>query len=116
MTAIDITTVVPTFRRPQQVGEAVRSALAQEGVSIEVRVIDDSPEGSAREAVEAIGDARVTYSKRDTPRADGPPPCETRRGRAQMGDTFISSTMTTSLRRAPTVPTSTRSMGAGMRR
>jgi glycosyltransferase involved in cell wall biosynthesis len=67
MSAIDVTTIVPTFRRPEQVVEAIRSALAQDGVSIEVRVIDDSPEGSARKAVDVIGDSRVTYSKRATP-------------------------------------------------
>jgi hypothetical protein len=67
MNAIDITAIVPTFRRPTQLVETVRSPLAQSGVAVEVRVIDDSPEGSAREAVESIGDARVTYTKRATP-------------------------------------------------
>jgi glycosyltransferase involved in cell wall biosynthesis len=67
MNAIDVTTIVPTFRRPTQLAEAVRSALSQDGVATEVRVIDDSPEGSAREVVESLGDPRVKYEKRATP-------------------------------------------------
>jgi glycosyltransferase involved in cell wall biosynthesis len=67
MKGIDVTTIVPTFRRPTQLLEAVRSALSQEGVALEVRVIDDSPEGSAREAIEGLRDPRVTYSKRPIP-------------------------------------------------
>jgi GT2 family glycosyltransferase len=63
----DVTTIVPTFRRPTQVVDAIQSALSQEGVSVEVRVIDDSPEGSAREAALSFADARVTYSKRASP-------------------------------------------------
>jgi glycosyltransferase involved in cell wall biosynthesis len=67
MRGIEVTTIVPTFRRPAQLLEAVRSALSQERVAMEVRVIDDSPEGSAREAIESLEDPRVTYSKRPTP-------------------------------------------------
>ncbi|HEX4337003.1 MAG TPA: glycosyltransferase family 2 protein [Polyangiaceae bacterium] len=67
MPSIDVTVIVPTFRRPQQLVDALVSALAQEGASLEVRVIDDSPEGSAREVVESIGDPRVTYMKRAVP-------------------------------------------------
>ncbi len=67
MTNIDVTTIIPTFRRPLQLVEAVRSALDQEGVSTEVNVVDDSPEGSAREVVEAIRDPRLTYTKRAIP-------------------------------------------------
>jgi GT2 family glycosyltransferase len=67
MNATDVTVVVPTFRRPGQLLEAVRSALAQEGVRVEVRVVDDSPEGSAREAIESLRDVRVSYTKRATP-------------------------------------------------
>lgn len=66
MAAVDVTVIVPTFRRPGQLVEAVRSALAQEGVAVEVSVLDDSPEGSARESIEAIGDPRLTYAKQAT--------------------------------------------------
>jgi glycosyltransferase involved in cell wall biosynthesis len=58
--------IIPTFRRPLGLGEAVRSALDQ-GVDVEVMVLDDSPEGSARSTIEAIGDPRVRYVRCATP-------------------------------------------------
>lgn len=64
---IDISVVIPTFRRPKPLAEALASVLAQSGVSIEVFVVDDSPEGSAREVVEKIGDKRVSYLKNPKP-------------------------------------------------
>jgi glycosyltransferase involved in cell wall biosynthesis len=72
MNAIDVTVIVPTFRRPHQLVEAVRSALAQKGVALEVHVVDDSPEGSAREAVESVEDARLAYAKRAEPSGGRP--------------------------------------------
>ena len=39
----DVSVVIPTCRRPRLVVEAVRSALAQDGASVEVIVLDDSP-------------------------------------------------------------------------
>lgn len=65
--AIDVSVVIPTFRRPAQLVEAVQSALAQEGVNVEVFVVDDSPEGSAAAAIEQLGDARVKYEKMAVP-------------------------------------------------
>ncbi len=67
MSAPDVSVIVPTHRRERLVVEAVQSALTQEGVSVEVLVLDDSPEGSARAAVEAIGDPRVRYHVRAEP-------------------------------------------------
>lgn len=64
---VDVSVIIPTFRRPAQLTEALQSALSQEGVTLEVVVLDDSPEGSAREAVERIGDRRVIYRKRQEP-------------------------------------------------
>jgi len=61
---VDVSVIVPTFRRARQVVETVRSALAQGGPSLEVLVIDDDPAGSAREAVESIRDFRLRYSAR----------------------------------------------------
>lgn len=60
----DVSVVVPTFRRPAQVLEAVRSVLGQSGVGVEVVVADDSPEGSARPGIEALRNPRVTYRHR----------------------------------------------------
>jgi glycosyltransferase involved in cell wall biosynthesis len=48
---VDFSVVVRTFRRPRELIEAVSSVLRQVGATIEVFVIDDSPEGSAEEAV-----------------------------------------------------------------
>ncbi|MHB8875788.1 MAG: glycosyltransferase family 2 protein [Myxococcaceae bacterium] len=63
----DVSIITPTFRREREVVEAVRGALAQEGVQVEVIVLDDTPEGTARARVAAIGDARVRYVKRAVP-------------------------------------------------
>jgi glycosyltransferase involved in cell wall biosynthesis len=64
---VDLTVVTPTFRRERQVVEAVKSALDQEGVSVEVVVVDDSEEGSASAAIATLCDPRVTYIRRLTP-------------------------------------------------
>ncbi|MGC3982940.1 MAG: glycosyltransferase [Steroidobacteraceae bacterium] len=63
---IDISVIIPTFRRQDQLVEAIDSVLAQQHVTVEVIVIDDSPEGSARSVVEGR-DPRVTYLQRDPP-------------------------------------------------
>ena len=69
---IDVSVVVPTFRRPELLREALATALAQEGVSLEIIVVDDSPEGSAEAVVEQLGDARVRYVKMETPSGGWP--------------------------------------------
>ena len=51
MFGIDVSVVIPTFHRERQVVEAIGSVLAQNSVSIEVLVLDDSREGSAFDAV-----------------------------------------------------------------
>lgn len=67
MRQIDVSVVIPTFRREREVCEAIRSALDQKNVSVECIVLDDSSEGSAEESVTSIGDSRVRYVKRETP-------------------------------------------------
>ncbi|MFO0761323.1 MAG: glycosyltransferase [Byssovorax sp.] len=64
--------IIPTFHREHEVIEATRSALDQREVEVEVIVLDDSAEGSARGAIEAIGDARVRYVKRAVPSGGAP--------------------------------------------
>jgi glycosyltransferase involved in cell wall biosynthesis len=68
----DISVIIPTFRRPEQLSDAIASVLSQSGVSIEVFVIDDSPEGSAQEIVNGIQDARVQYLKNPEPTSGFP--------------------------------------------
>jgi GT2 family glycosyltransferase len=61
---VDVSVIVPTYRRERQVVDAVRSALAQSGPSLEVLVLDDDPGASARAALETIGDPRLRYFTR----------------------------------------------------
>lgn len=67
-----ISVVIPTFRRPALLVEAVASALDQDGVAVEVLVLDDSPECSAREAVASMADPRVTYRPMAVPSGGRP--------------------------------------------
>jgi glycosyltransferase involved in cell wall biosynthesis len=64
---IDISVVIPTFRRPKLLGKAIASVLGQRNVEVEVLVVDDSPEGSAQESVEGLRDTRVRYLKNPEP-------------------------------------------------
>lgn len=63
----DISVVIPTFQRPQELLEAISSVLRQENVTVEVIVVDDSAEASAREPVEGLGDPRVSYVQNPKP-------------------------------------------------
>lgn len=65
--AVDFSVVIPTFRRPKQLREAMLSALEQNGVSVEIIVVDDSPEASAEEVTKELCDVRVTYLKDPKP-------------------------------------------------
>ena len=65
--SIDVSVVMPTFRRPELLAEAVDSVLAQTGLSLEVIVLDDSPEGSAAEVIAQINDPRIRYVLRTVP-------------------------------------------------
>jgi glycosyltransferase involved in cell wall biosynthesis len=70
--SLDVSVIVPTFRRPALLAEAIRSALGEEGVVQEVLVFDDAPEGSALEVVQSIRDPRVSYHKREVPSGGNP--------------------------------------------
>jgi glycosyltransferase involved in cell wall biosynthesis len=69
---IDFSAVIPTFRRPVELTEALRSVLSQEGVNVEAIVVDDSPEGSSGEVIEALNDSRITYIKNPEPTGGNP--------------------------------------------
>jgi glycosyltransferase involved in cell wall biosynthesis len=69
---IDVSVIVPTFRRPGPLAEAVESALAQQGVTLEVSVRDDSPERSGRPVIETFKDDRVRYSVHEPPSGGRP--------------------------------------------
>lgn len=59
--AVDVSVVIPTCRRNEQLSEAIASVQRQAGVTLEIIVVDDSPEGVAREAVEKFCDQRIIY-------------------------------------------------------
>jgi glycosyltransferase involved in cell wall biosynthesis len=65
--SIDVSVVIPTFRRPEQLRKAIESALGQNGVTTEVLVVDDSPEGSAQNIVSCLDDERIRYLKNPAP-------------------------------------------------
>jgi GT2 family glycosyltransferase len=66
---VDVSVIVPAFRRPVSLGRAVESALGQAGPSVDVLVVDVSPESSASAVVRALKDPRVSYLKRTVPGA-----------------------------------------------
>lgn len=70
--SIDLSVIIPTFRRPAELVEAIKSVLAQQHVSMEVIVLDDSPEGSASDAVARFTDPRVSYHKSIRPSGGRP--------------------------------------------
>lgn len=64
---IDVSVVIPTFRRPQELRAAISSVLCQRNVAVEIIVVDDSPEASAREVIASLDDRRVRYLKNADP-------------------------------------------------
>ena len=64
---VEFSVIIPTYRRPKELLQAVGSAAAQTDVSVEIFVIDDSPEGSAQSVVESFGDNRVNYMRNPNP-------------------------------------------------
>src|SRR5690606_28623032 len=72
MANVDVSVIIPTFHRERELVEAIDSALSQQGVEVEVIVLDDSPEASARSVAAAIDDPRVRYVARATPSGGRP--------------------------------------------
>ena len=64
--SVDISVIIPTFRRQRQLAQALASVLGQVGVTLDVFVVDDCPDGSAREVVEQLQDPRITYLRNRT--------------------------------------------------
>ena len=69
---VDFSVVIPTFRRVDQLRECIASVIAQTGVTTEIFVIDDSPEGSAQPVVEHFADGRISYVKNPQPTGGRP--------------------------------------------
>jgi glycosyltransferase involved in cell wall biosynthesis len=67
MNAPQITTIIPTFRREKQLKQTLLSVVNQAGIGIEVIVVDDSPEASARQVVDDLKDERIQYLHNASP-------------------------------------------------
>lgn len=52
----DISVVIPCYNAEKWVGRAIDSVLAQEGVSVEVIVVDDGSTDGRLDAIRAYGD------------------------------------------------------------
>ena len=66
-----LSVIVPTYRRPALLAEALQSILAQQ-VDLEVIVVDDSPDLSARPVAEAVAAQGVQYVAMDPPTGGKP--------------------------------------------
>lgn len=64
---IDISVVIPTYRRTSQLAEAIQSVTEQAGATIEIIVIDDCPDGTAHAVADAFPSARLQYIKNSEP-------------------------------------------------
>jgi glycosyltransferase involved in cell wall biosynthesis len=67
-----ISVIMPTFRRPEPLVEAIESVLTQKGVTCEIRVVDDCPLGSAEEAVAPYLARGVIYQRSPAPSGGRP--------------------------------------------
>ncbi len=83
-----VSVVVPTFNRQHTLVAAIASALSQDGPTVEVIVLDDSADGSARAAVTSFDDARVRYVPRVTP-SNGVPAIARNEGLALARGRFV---------------------------
>jgi glycosyltransferase involved in cell wall biosynthesis len=64
--SIDVSVVIPTFRRPALLRDAIASVRAQKGVDVELIIVDDSAEGSAATVAGEFADS-VRYFKNPQP-------------------------------------------------
>lgn len=58
---VDFLVVIPTFRRPKYLRDAIEGVLLQTEVSIKIIVVDDSPEGSAESVANGFGNKDIIY-------------------------------------------------------
>jgi glycosyltransferase involved in cell wall biosynthesis len=69
---MSISVIIPTFRRPGPLAEAIASVLRQSDVALEIIIVDDCPNGSARDVVAQCGDPRVRYVQNPMPSGGRP--------------------------------------------
>jgi glycosyltransferase involved in cell wall biosynthesis len=68
MTAPQLSVVLPTRNRPALLMQAVGSALAQDGVEVEVIVVDDASSDETPAVLSGIADDRLTVIRNETPK------------------------------------------------
>ena len=65
--SVDISVIIPTYRRPNELLEALHSVLAVRNLSFEILVGDDSMERSAQPVVASLADRQITYMPMNPP-------------------------------------------------
>jgi glycosyltransferase involved in cell wall biosynthesis len=68
LAAPEVSVVLPTRNRSEMLGQALRSALSQEGVDLEVIVIDEGSSDDTPAQLERIDDDRLTVIRHDPPK------------------------------------------------
>jgi glycosyltransferase involved in cell wall biosynthesis len=58
--------VIPVYNRAHQIESAVRSVLAQSEKDFEIVIVDDASADNPRPVLDAIGDPRLVYIRRET--------------------------------------------------
>lgn len=58
---MSLAVLIPTFRRPEGLRAAVESVQGQSRPADEIIIVDNAPEGSAREIADDFGDERIVY-------------------------------------------------------
>lgn len=61
-----VTVVIPTYKRPHLVVQAIGSVLSQTVIDVEILVVDDCSQDETRVVIEAIADSRVRYVMHET--------------------------------------------------
>jgi glycosyltransferase involved in cell wall biosynthesis len=84
----DVSVIMPTFRRPEYLTEALRNLLEVSSLSIEIMVIDDSADAEGAAVVAAFGDGRIQYYRRAVPSGGRPAILRNDAARKAAGDVF----------------------------
>ena len=69
---LDVSVIIPTFRRARELREALDSVRRQDNVEWEAIVVDDSPERGAKEVTDSFNDPRIFYLANPTPTGGHP--------------------------------------------
>jgi succinoglycan biosynthesis protein ExoO len=67
----DVSVIVAAYNTEDYIGKAIRSALSQEGVTLEVIVVDDCSTDETRRVVRSVEDSRVRLLCNDTNKGPG---------------------------------------------